>query len=150
MGVGERRGLHTAALSASPKTSPGAIHQLFFRAVRDQWYLCRTLTIRTGKLCSGIDLFKYNNTVSQKTVGVGKGPRQIRQFRGRCEARASKPLPTRRSNRGAAPVPSPPPPSAPRTLGWAGISPSVTPGSEVPLGSLQTSTGAGCSLLCCS
>lgn len=45
------------------KEALGVIHQLGFRTERNQWYLHCKLIIRTGKLCNGIDLFKYNNTI---------------------------------------------------------------------------------------
>lgn len=86
-------------------------------------------------------------------MGVGKRPRQTRQFRGRGEAPALKHLPTRSSNPSTAPVSSLPSPKAEVRPEPAGaITCHRVPGSshrllEMPLGSLRMSPEAGCSLL---
>lgn len=56
-------GAHAGLPKCFSKEALGVIHQLVFRTERNQWYLHCKLIIRTGKLCNGIDLFKYNNTI---------------------------------------------------------------------------------------
>lgn len=58
-----RLGAHAGLPKCFAKEALGVIHQLVFRTERNQWDLHCKLIIRTGKLCNGIDLFKYNNTI---------------------------------------------------------------------------------------